>query len=135
MKARHGFVSNSSSCSFIIDYYDRDEKRKPISKAKLLKVMKKLVEIEQLFNPRIKFEDIFTLNGDANEMCIGDKGEDIIKIRKAWEKEYDKDDPDMTDFKKVKGKLIVSSASDNTIPYWMMQIFETKLNAKHWHWG
>ena len=131
MKIRKGFVSNSSSSSFILDYYS--DKDKIITLEKVKELLNKLVEVEQIFNPKIKFEDIFNLKFDAESMCVGNKNDDIIERRTKWEDDFDTNDK--TDFKKCEGKIIINSADDNSIPYWMKEFLEDKLNAKYWHWG
>ncbi len=131
MKIRNGFVSNSSSSSFVLDYHT-DKKKDITSLKKVKEILNKLVEMEKLFNSKIKFEDIFNLNFDADNMGVEAKEIDIIKTRKEWE---DNLYTEKTDFEKCKGKIIIHSAEDNSIPYWMKEFLEYKLNAKYWHWG
>jgi len=129
MKIRNGFVSNSSSSSFVIAYHDGYSIE---SVEKLKEILDALVKVEQCIRPNITFDDIFTLEFNPEEMYIGGK-KDIIKNRMEWEKDLELHDK--TDFKKCKGKIIINSADENSVPYWMKTFLEENLGALYWHWG
>jgi len=111
MKIRNGFVSNSSSCSFVCQTkYTLKETKKILQKM--------LNSYNDTFNENNKFEDVF------GKLYIGDTNTDI-EFKKWGQNPH----------AKIKEKIIIDSKSDNTIPWSIMKLIEEKFNADHYHWG
>ena len=115
MKIRKGFVSNSSSSSFICD-----------TKASLDKVREKLDLILECHNS-LSGEHL-TFEGTFCEPYYGSQN-------------YDKELNDCGYMRQVYecdttvGKVIIDSAGDNTIPYQWFEIIEFAFNGRRIHLG
>jgi len=111
MKIRNGFVSNSSSSSFICD-----------TEISLEKVKEKLVLMVDFYNDLNDedndFEDIF------NEPFISDDS----YCKSDWADYYEA-------MRNSKGKIIIESAQDNSIPYGLQNLIEDTFDAYRCHLG
>lgn len=118
MKLRKGFVSNSSSSSFVID-------PKYVTKG-LDDIQKKLEMLLDFYNKfhgkSLKFEDVFEEpfvlyeeNYDLSNQFAGNSSE--------W------------DIRAPKGSVIINSTGDNSIPWEIMQWIEWGMLATRYHLG
>ena len=136
MKIRKGFISNSSSTSFVIDYYVEKKDRTSLKEVK--ETVDRIIKAYNIiYKTKLQKKRTFT---------IGKITDEIIKARIDFEREYAYDDkgewgpqPISKDRKKAienqKGKIIINSVEDNSIPYLMQEMIENVLNADKWHWG
>lgn len=112
MKIRVGFVSNSSSSSFICE----TDMSIPEVEKKLHSIFKFGKELG-VISERLKYSDIFA------DPFIADK-------------KYAKD---LTfynsDLIEIKGKLIIESAEDNSIPYELWELIESIFEGRRVHLG
>jgi hypothetical protein len=120
MKIRNGFVSNSSSSCFICN---DDGTGKDYTVEEAMGILQEMVDFH---NKTLKddecdesFDEIF------GDIYIGEKGFKGCLL--GWEDYYNIDD--------TYGKLIISSCSDNTIPWYMQELIEEKFNARRLHLG
>ena len=120
MKIRNGFVSNSSSSCFICNYYG-DSKDYTVEKATA--ILQEMVDFHNITMKEGDFKQDF--NDMFGDIYIGEKG--FKGCLQGWEDYYNIDDTD--------GKLIISSACDNSIPCYMQELIEEKFNAKRLHLG
>lgn len=115
MKIRTGFVSNSSSSSFVCDI------KMPFKEVK--EKLNLMLELHnKLFGTTLTFEQTF------KEPKIGTKKDD--EFYKDWdylERIY----PDNTSV----GKLIINSRGDNTVPYELFELIESAFKGQRLHLG
>jgi hypothetical protein len=123
MKIRSGFVSNSSSSSFICD-----------TKFSIAHVKEKLEKIWDMYKELYedsedeyrrrkaeeKFEDIFGDVGRVTNDYLRDSG---------WRKHYKEE------LKGQNGNIYIESVCDNSIPYELYDIIVTLFNAERLHLG
>ena len=110
MKARNGFVSNSSSSCFVCSTdMTVDEVREKL--ADLLEMH------NEYMNEFLEFDSVF------QEPFVAD--DDFCK--EDWRSDFGLD--------KVQGKVLIISTSDNTIPYEMWDYIEGKFDAYRVHCG
>lgn len=111
MKIREGFVSNSSSSSFVCST--------DMSVDEVREKLEKMVEFLNDFNDGfLTFDDVFRDPFIADEeYCSGE-----------WADYY-------PTIKNSKGKMIIESAGDNSIPYEMFDLIEDRFNAVRCHLG
>ena len=111
MKIRNGFVSNSSSSSFICD-----------TKMSVEEVRDKLQKIVEFYNDmtdeRLMFDEVF------HEPFVSDDS----YCNSSWADHY-------YAMKESKGKIIIESAGDNSIPYLLMDFIESIFDADRCHLG
>jgi hypothetical protein len=111
MKIRNGFVSNSSSSSFICSTDMRI--------CEVRRMLEKLLDMHNEFmNEDLSFDDVFRQPFIADEAYT--KGE--------WAGHY-------RYIADSKGKVIIESAGDNSIPYEMFDYIEEKFDAVRCHLG
>lgn len=109
MKIRKGFVSNSSSSSFICDT-DRPAEQ-------IEKELRELLEIyNKLTNRAIPYEETFD-----NIYIGGKEDQDYLS---SWDGDIN-----------VIGKTIINSKNDNSIPYELFDIIDTSYSARRIHLG
>lgn len=113
MKIRTGFISNSSSSSFLCKGKFTPEEAKVI-------LQKMLDFYNNIWNSNETFEDVF------EEPGLGTQG-DLILYVENWEIDVTEED--------VIGHLIISSCNDNSIPYELFDIIESKFDAQRFHLG
>ena len=124
MKIRQGFVSNSSSSSFIINYDNKCAQEFTIEQIEdiLLDMIKIHNKIE---NSNLTFNDVFD---DAHIICYDE-------IERKIEYEIDNRSRNRTNPEKIKNKIIINSADENSVPHSIIDFMENALDAKYWHWG
>ncbi len=111
MKSRLGFVSNSSSSSFIC--YNSD-----IS----------VEQAEEILRELLDFYDRF-INEPTG--CGGVIYEDVFHVEKSSGVGYDKAGAGVKDiYVHPAGALVIKSASDNSIPYLLTDWIEERFNAR-----
>lgn len=120
MKIRNGFVSNSSSGSFIFpekyNAYDIEMK------------LRLLIDFANKFDDtnEYKFESIFNYPIEIDKEFIRVCGEYFSESedigRKGLETKYC-------------GRIRVNTANDNSVPYWMHEFLFDKMNATYIHFG
>ena len=114
MKIRQGFVSNSSSSSFVCDIsMPLDEIKKKLNL--MLDTYNKLHIIEK------QYDDVF------REPFIGDEKYEKDSIS-FFRKHYD-------NLPTVEDKVIIESADDNSIPYELWEQINFVFNAQRIHLG
>ena len=123
MKIRAYFVSNSSSDSFIVGSYKNISDSIPldITNKRILKDIKSKLEVllefyNKFYNQNRSFSDMF----DEPFIC---------------DKEYLSTLIDFGYSGKCIGLPVISSASDNSIPYTLQEIIEDKFEAERIHLG
>ena len=113
MKIREGFVSNSSSSSFICRVNMDTNEAKEI-----------LIKLLALYNGAMDtnyiYEKVFY------DPYVGDK---------KYENELNKYYGTYQTIPKINGSLVINSASDNSIPYELFNMIESKFNATRIHLG
>ena len=124
MKIRNGFVSNSSSSSFIC------RKKMTLSQAE-----DKLRMIIDLFESEYEFEKVF-----AQPYKGSKKYNEELKLWDYLGKEdrndkFDILNPNRTQVKTTIGRIIIDSADDNSIPYEMFETIEAVFDAIRLHMG
>ncbi len=106
MKIRKGFVSNSSSSSFVITD-------------------------KVLTEGRIK--SLITSNFDVSVNDI-DYAMTFDKVSQE-DIEYRRDCGDYSKLDKHLGSLVINSKEDNSIPWEIQEYIEDELDGIHYHWG
>ena len=116
MKIRNGFISNSSSSSFICDF-----RKKEISIKEVKKDLQIILDFyNTLFKKDLKFNDVFNepffvTKKDFNELfklqTYGMKKEEMI------------------------GHLLIESKGTNTVPYILLDIIENKFKGTRSNFG
>ena len=120
MKIRKGFISNSSSSSFICDYYLFYEKTYTVEETK--KILQKIIDFyNDIEGLNLSFEEIF------QQPYIGSK-KDVKKLDDFFGREDSR-------HKRANNKIIINSIKDNSIPYLMIGIIEAKFDAFRFHLG
>jgi len=122
MKTRQGFVSNSSSSSFVCNVYPSDYNKykatdlAPVKKKleDMLECMKKLGMLAE----DVEFSHVFQEPKRASKA-------DIKELREGWE----------FDIKWNDQMFLINSASDNTIPYEFYELICSVFNAERVHLG
>jgi len=122
MKLRNGFVSNSSSSSFVCNKYATEYNNYKASdmkavKEKLVKIFKCMKTLE-LLTPKTKFSDVFQEPRKATKA-------DIKDLNSGWS----------ADLKYNDEMFLINSTSDNTIPYQLFILIEDIFNAERIHLG
>ena len=112
MKLRNGFVSNSSTASFICQADFTVEQAKDI-------LEKMLIYYRELMGKKLDFYDVF------KEPRIGTKK--CYNYHANWTHHPDRDE--------IIGRLIIQGADDNSIPFSLFMLIEEKFEAKHYHLG
>ena len=120
MKIRNGFVSNSSSGSFIFP--------KGMSVTEVEKILTKIVEFGKEINTTAR-GGIQT--GLRSPVLI--KNKDAEVIRHMAQDSYHPKNINMDDYQ---GRVVAYTVGDNTVPYWVHEILESNLiGAEYVHFG
>jgi len=117
VKTRNGFVSNSSSSSFIVMTNHTEQEIRDI-------LQKMITFHNDIYGKSLQFSDIFL------EPTLVD--ENILKLLK----EFDSDILERHKREDLIGKKFeIRSASDNTIPYYMHLLISQVFNSENTHLG
>lgn len=120
MKVRHGFVSNSSSGSFIFP--------KSVSCEDVEKNLNMIIEfankIEQ--TDKYTFESFFGCAYDLDENDIRRISSDLPESEEIGKKGL---------VEKYAGRCMVGTAHDNSVPYWIHNLLCDKFGALYIHYG
>lgn len=116
MKTRNGFVSNSSSSSFICDTGMSLEKVK-----EALEAIRKVATLLKINDPTDYYGEMW------EEPFIADQK--YVERMEWWLDYYNKSPSE------VVGKIIINSVSDNTIPYVLHELIENGFDADRMHLG
>ena len=127
MKIRSGFVSNSSSEAFILSKEHVDVEKIEADLRKLLALHSELTGggyiFEEVFQQPKKITDL------KNEYFYSWIEYDRKPDRDAWHRQtYSRDD-------ELKDRIVVYSASDNTIPYPLVEYITSLYNGERLHLG
>lgn len=135
MKIRNGFVSNSSSSSFIVDYWNNSKTEFTIE------------EVEEITDRAVKAYNLL-MNSSINKgdiMKIGIVDDKLIKEKKeyATERELINDKwieipltrEQINSIDEQKGKIVIHTKEDNSIPYVLSEMIDALLHTDRWHWG
>lgn len=119
MKIRQGFVSNSSSSSFVCNWYDSDYKVIPFNN---IEVINKLDIIYTLIKDlHLSDNSFYEIFGEIRPATK----KDIANLNKNWDAKL----------KYNKNMYLINSADDNSIPYGVFELIEQVFNAKRIHLG
>ena len=122
MKIRKGFVSNSSSSSFVCNHYESEyNKMKKFDKEEILRqlrIMHRFVIELGIRTKDCKFEDMF---GEVRKATKGD----IKELNEGWS----------CNFKYNEQMFLINSTSDNSIPSELFNLIESGFNAERVHLG
>lgn len=127
MKTRQGFVSNSSSSSFIC-------MKDGMTVERATEIMDTLVDMYKVINDRSEYP--FT--SDDYKISIAD--DEWLEEMEGWFECY-RDGYNyylgegLKDPQKFKGKIIIDSTCDNTIPYVLFDLMEQTFETKRLHLG
>ena len=137
MKYRSGFISNSSSTSFVISMYAPPEKKK--TKKEIIPILEKIIEAYNVLEGKnIKYQEILEID------IVDDKIiEEMIEFKKEYEYNEETGDYEakvlsahiVESIKRSKGSVILNSNDENTIPHIVQELIEIKLWVKRFHWG
>ena len=122
MKLRSGFVSNSSSSSFVCNKYSTDYNHFKASamivvKEKLLKIFDCMKGLE-IITQNTKFEDVFQEPRKATKA-------DIKELNEGWS----------ANLKYNNEMYLINSTGDNTIPHEFFELIEYLFDADRIHLG
>ena len=120
MKIRNGFVSNSSSSCFICNY---DGKGKDYTVEEAITILEVMLDFHNKMLNENAYDDHF--DDMFGEIYVGEEGDS--GVLRGWEEYHD--------VKQTHGRLIISSSSDNSIPWYMQDIIAEKFNATRLHLG
>jgi len=124
MKIRNGFVSNSSSSCFVcnpmggIKSWADGYKNYTVEEAR--EILQKMLDF---YNHMCDKEETF--NEVFGEIKLGD--DEDVRFLLDWDENWTEE--------RVRGKLLITSACDNTIPYELFEFISTKFNAWRVHLG
>jgi len=117
MKIRKGFVSNSSSSSFICQV--------DISTERALEILEKILScFNDVFGIDRGFHDVFKVPFIAEEGYLKD-----------WIIEDPQYEYENNNIRSAPGKLVIESAGDNSIPYCLFGLLEDRFDAIRIHLG
>ena len=117
MKIRQGFVSNSSSSSFICGMWSPSSCPKYTIEETITILQKILDFYNDLEEKHLSFDDVFETPRLATT--------EDIEFLKDWDVEKER----------VEGRILINSKEDNTIPYMLFKVISEKFHAERIHLG
>lgn len=124
MKIRKGFVSNSSSASFIVDYYGG------------MKTTQCVKDVNKVVDRAIKAYNILkesNLEKD-NILKITTVDDKLIKKKIDWDSD-DNTTEQEEEWRSMKGKVVIHTTDENSVPYGLYAMLDLVLYIERWHWG
>jgi len=119
MKIRLGFVSNSSSSSFVCNYY---RKKTEYTTEETKEILQKILDFyNDIYEQTLSFEKVF------EEPYIGSQ-KDVDGLDDFFGTEYPRHE-------RANGKIIINNQKENSIPHMLFGIIESKFNAERFHLG
>ena len=135
MKIRSGFVSNSSSSSFIVVYWNNSKTEFTIE------------EVEEITDRAVKAYNLL-MNSSINKgdiMKVGIVDDELIKEKKEYATERELINykwveipltgEQIKSIEEQKGKIVIHTKEDNSIPYVLSEMIDALLHTDRWHWG
>jgi len=114
MKVRAGFVSNSSSEAFICGSWGKCE----YNIEETVVILQKMIDFyNDMEKTDISYDQMFEMPKMADEKDF--------KLLEGWEIQKSR----------VEGKMIIYSVDDNSVPYELFGLIESKFNADRIHLG
>jgi len=135
MKIRNGFISNSSSTSFIVDYWNNSKKEFTIKEVKEI-TDRAVKAYNLLMNSSINKGDIMKI-GIVDDKLIKEKKEHTTErelINDKWV-EIPLTGEQINAIEEQKGKIVIHTKKDNSIPYVLSEMIDALLHTDRWHWG
>lgn len=124
MKKRYGYVSNSSSSSFVVYAYQDDD----ITMTRVERIIDRVISAYNILKEdTLKKDNVLEIS--VVDIQLAKKKVEYMEIDGAISKEQKKWVKDCI------GKIVIHSVDDNSIPYVMQEMIESELYTDMWHWG
>lgn len=128
MKTRNGFISNSSSSSFIVDSDFDDE-------AEVVRIMELILyAYNAIFNGSLS-TNVSTDQSDAPNVCGGVYKVYRFDVNNDSNLRYTIESEGIHGADEYQNRIVIESVDDNSIPYEIFSIIEYRFNARRYYGG